>query len=175
MSVFVTDENDNKPVFEKSLYTAHLDENSPRYSSVIRVKAEDQDSGANGQVRYSFSTLTKPKFRRAFTIDSVTGLIRVQGDIDYERSHEMTLYVEAVDQGLTSRTGMATVSVRIHDENDHRPEIKVESSKAGGLSEVNEEEKNTALLAVFTVVDEDSGVNGRISCKVRPCYHYPIS
>ena len=85
----------------------------------------------------------------------------------------MTLYVEAVDQGLTSRTGMATVSVRIHDENDHRPEIKVESSKAGGLSEVSEEEKSTALLAVFTVVDEDSGVNGRITCKVSARGHSP--
>ena len=52
--VFITDVNDNKPVFEDcSSYSPKVEEGAPNGSPVIKVHAVDKDKGVNGQVRYS--------------------------------------------------------------------------------------------------------------------------
>ncbi|VEL29699.1 unnamed protein product [Protopolystoma xenopodis] len=48
------------------------------------VHATDVDVGANAQVEYRFSLLTKSEYRRLFSIEPSTGWIRVQWEIDYE-------------------------------------------------------------------------------------------
>ncbi len=52
--VFITDVNDNKPVFEDcQSYSPKVEEGAPNGSPVIKVHAVDKDKGVNGQVRYS--------------------------------------------------------------------------------------------------------------------------
>ena len=49
--VFITDVNDNKPVFKDcSSYAPKIEEGAPNGSPVIKVHAEDEDKGVNGQV-----------------------------------------------------------------------------------------------------------------------------
>ena len=49
--VFITDVNDNKPVFKDcSSYSPKIEEGAPNGSPVIKVHAEDDDKGVNGQV-----------------------------------------------------------------------------------------------------------------------------
>ena len=51
MVVFITDVNDNKPVFKDcSSYAPKIEEGAPNGSPVIKVHAEDEDKGVNGQV-----------------------------------------------------------------------------------------------------------------------------
>ena len=52
--VFITDVNDNKPVFKDcSSYAPKIEEGAPNGSPVIKVHAEDEDKGVNGQVKIS--------------------------------------------------------------------------------------------------------------------------
>ena len=49
--VFITDVNDDKPVFHDcASYSPKIEESAPRGSSVVRVQATDADRGINGQV-----------------------------------------------------------------------------------------------------------------------------
>ena len=49
--VFITDVNDNKPVFQDcASYSPKIEEGAPNGSPVIKVHAEDEDKGVNGQV-----------------------------------------------------------------------------------------------------------------------------
>ena len=49
--VFITDVNDNKPVFKDcASYAPKIEEGAPNGSPVIKVHAEDDDKGVNGQV-----------------------------------------------------------------------------------------------------------------------------
>ena len=46
----VGDTNDNPPVFQNVTYYAHMAENLPVGSSVVKVVAVDSDVGLNGEV-----------------------------------------------------------------------------------------------------------------------------
>jgi hypothetical protein len=52
--VFITDVNDNKPIFEDcGSYSPKIEEGAPNGSPVIKVHAVDRDKGVNGQLKYS--------------------------------------------------------------------------------------------------------------------------
>ena len=58
--VFITDVNDNKPVFKDcSSYAPKIEEGAPNGSPVIKVHAEDEDKGVNGQVSKILNALFK--------------------------------------------------------------------------------------------------------------------
>ena len=53
--VFITDVNDNKPVFKDcASYAPKIEEGAPNGSPVIKVHAEDDDKGVNGQVSLKY-------------------------------------------------------------------------------------------------------------------------
>lgn len=59
--VFITDVNDNKPMFKDCpTYHAKVEESAPNGSPVITVHATDEDKGVNGQVRSQFLILLLP-------------------------------------------------------------------------------------------------------------------
>ena len=53
VTVTLTDENDNVPRFDESLYEATILEDATLGSVVTVVNAEDSDSGTNGEFIYS--------------------------------------------------------------------------------------------------------------------------
>ena len=67
VSVFVTDVNDNKPVFEKYPYTRSLLENLKDDYVVGKVIATDADSGQRGSVTYS---IVQGNIGNPFTINA---------------------------------------------------------------------------------------------------------
>lgn len=54
--VHVEDCNDHAPAFLRRRYEAHLSSLAPAGSQVLRVKALDEDTGSNAEVRYSILT-----------------------------------------------------------------------------------------------------------------------
>ena len=71
--VFITDVNDNKPVFEDcGSYSPKIEEGAPNGSPVIKVHAVDRDKGVNGQVKYSIVQQPNQKGTK-FSIDEETG------------------------------------------------------------------------------------------------------
>ncbi|XP_012583230.1 PREDICTED: protocadherin gamma-B7 [Condylura cristata] len=52
-TLFITDINDNAPVFRQSTYLVQVPENNPPGTSIAQVSASDPDLGPNGHVSYS--------------------------------------------------------------------------------------------------------------------------
>ncbi len=52
--VTLSDENDNIPIFEESLYETTVVENARVGITVSVVNADDSDSGSNGAISYDF-------------------------------------------------------------------------------------------------------------------------
>ncbi|KAG8184279.1 hypothetical protein JTE90_004606 [Oedothorax gibbosus] len=121
--VFITDVNDNKPVFELcDSYNPKVQESAESGTFVIRVEATDQDKGYNGQVRYS--VVQQPNQRGTkFIVDEITGDVRTNKVFDREgedgRSVSVTL--KATDRGVPPLEGVCSFKVEITDVNDNAP------------------------------------------------------
>ncbi|XP_052364156.1 protocadherin alpha-7-like isoform X13 [Oncorhynchus keta] len=162
ISVDVLDVNDNNPVFTKDEYTVRLTENAPLGTMVIRVNATDLDSGLNGDIMYSFGNDVNSRLRKLFNLDTVTGEITVKGQIDFEEKDSYLIDIQASDQGPVPLTTDKSVKIKIVDFNDNAPEIEVTLfSKA-----IPEDSKPGTTVALISVNDLDSGLNGKVTCSV---------
>ncbi|XP_032885701.1 protocadherin gamma-C5-like [Amblyraja radiata] len=160
--VTVVDNNDNPPVFNQNIYRSHLRENTPLGTLVAHVEANDLDEGLNAELTYSFSKLTSQKVRDLFSLDPDSGEIRTEGVIDFEEAKGYSLNVQAVDHGSPPATGHAKVLVKIIDENDNAPEVKVMST----TNTVPENASPGTLITLVNVIDGDTGENGQVSCEI---------
>ncbi|XP_052344227.1 protocadherin alpha-8-like isoform X35 [Oncorhynchus keta] len=160
--VEVLDVNDNSPVFTKDVYSVMLGENSPVGATVIQVKATDLDEDANGEIIYSFGNGVDDKLLRLFGLDPNTGELTVKGLIDYEVNNIYDIDIQASDKGPVPLTTDKSVIVKIIDVNDNAPEIEVTSfSKA-----IPEDSRPGTTVALISVNDLDSGLNGKVLCSV---------
>lgn len=115
-SVKINDANDNTPVFEQDVYTVTIPENVTGID-VITVKATDGDLGANARITYHISG----HMAQYFTIDSVTGRVRVKAGLDYEKMHSVNLHVYASDDGKPRHSSTSLIVIDLTDVNDEPP------------------------------------------------------
>ncbi|KAM9795542.1 protocadherin alpha-8-like [Neosynchiropus ocellatus] len=158
----VLDVNDNMPTFTKDSYGAVLNENSPVGTTILQVNATDVDDGLNGEVVYSFGNNVHNKLRQLFEIDTVTGEIIVKGLIDFEAKDRYQLDIKASDKGPVTLSTEKSVIIKILDLNDNAPEIEVTSFS----SAIPENSKLGTTVALLSVHDEDSGLNGKVMCSI---------
>ena len=175
IDISIMDVNDNSPRFDNASYTAGVTENQPAGATVLRLLARDPDAGLNGHVRYQFSRRTQAVHGDAFSIDSVTGeivLLRPAGSLEHS---VYSLAVIAEDQGENSVPSMVSVTIAVHDVNEHRPSISIDGnhSEGGGgggdhvvTIEVAEHGHPNASVAMVSVTDADRGMNGKVACSL---------
>uniref|UniRef100_A0A8B9GW87 Cadherin domain-containing protein n=1 Tax=Astyanax mexicanus TaxID=7994 RepID=A0A8B9GW87_ASTMX len=162
ITVCVSDINDNRPVFTQETYTVMLKENTPTGSIIATVNASDADDGLNGEVEYAFSRSSKSQINDKFYLDSVTGEISIKGKIDFEENEAYRLNVQATDKGQPPMTGDCRVLIKVTDVNDNKPEIDITS-----LSNMTPEgSKRGTVIALISVTDKDSGLNGKVVCSL---------
>ena len=78
------DLNDNPPLFGKQRYFTSVPEDLPPGSSVLRVSADDADSGRNARVTYSINRRQSDR-DGVFRIDPSSGLLVLDKRLDYDR------------------------------------------------------------------------------------------
>jgi hypothetical protein len=156
--VLVSDVNDNAPRFRQSSgYRFSVSENSTVGNVIGQLTADDADAGDNARIEYkliSFDQIDPP-----FSIDSNTGIVTVNGPIDYEVTRLFQFQVEAVDAGRPSLSSMATVTVDVIDVNDVAPafsmplySFSVTENRAGG----------DVIVGRVEATDPEADVNGDI-------------
>ncbi|KAG8448226.1 hypothetical protein GDO86_015357 [Hymenochirus boettgeri] len=165
LNIKVIDSNDNNPVFEEAAYTVNVPENSALNSMVIDLNATDPDEGTNGEIVYAFNSYVSDKTRELFKIDPKTGVITVSGAIDYEEGHVYEIDVQAKDLGPNSIPAHCKVTVNVLDVNDNVPVINLLSVNSE-VVEVSENAPPGYVIALVRVSDRDSGINGRVLCKL---------
>ncbi|XP_015219468.1 protocadherin-17 isoform X6 [Lepisosteus oculatus] len=163
INVKVIDSNDNSPVFEQPSYTVEIPENAPLGTVLIDLNATDPDEGSNGQVVYSFGGYAPDKIRELFSIDPKTGVIKIQGEIDYEENGIIEIDVQAKDLGPNPIPGHCKVTVKVVDKNDNSPIIGFVSVRQGAISEAA---PPGTVIALVRVTDKDAGRNGQLQCRV---------
>ncbi|KAM6056405.1 protocadherin beta-15-like [Chlamydotis macqueenii] len=169
--IVILDVNDNAPVFTQERYVAEVLENAPEGSVVLRVVATDRDVGVNGDISYQFSQGVGQSYS-AFTIDPMSGEIKLTKPLDFEQANNHELSVRGIDGGGLS--AMCKVVVEVVDVNDNAPELVVSSFS----SPLPENTLPGTVVALFTVRDRDAGANGKVSCaledqlsfSLRPAY-----
>ncbi|XP_072807871.1 protocadherin alpha-4-like [Vicugna pacos] len=166
--VKVLDANDNAPAFDRTLYKVKLPENVPNGTLVIKLNASDLDEGSNGDIIYSFSTDILPNVKSKFYIDGITGEIMVKGYIDFEESKSYEILVEGIDKGQPPLSGHCTVMVEIEDTNDNVPVMEFKSLSLP----IREDAPLGTVIALISVSDLDSSINGQVSCTLSP--HVPF-
>ncbi|XP_058048126.1 protocadherin Fat 1 isoform X1 [Ahaetulla prasina] len=120
LNIRVLDANDNPPEFLQDSYFVDVSENKELNTEVIQIEAIDKDLGTNGEVRYSLLTDTNK-----FSIDSVTGIVKVSGLLDREVQAVYFLKIEARDQAKESPQLSSTVQLKVslEDVNDNPPKF----------------------------------------------------
>ncbi|XP_063304036.1 protocadherin gamma-B4-like isoform X37 [Pelobates fuscus] len=159
IKVLVQDVNDNFPVFSQDTYRISLYEDAPEGFLVLHLNATDKDENSNAQITYSFSRIPE-KALDTFSIDTMTGEIKIIGALDFEVTRNYHITVEAKDGGgLVTR---CTILIEVIDVNDNAPEILIKSL----FSPIPEDSLPGTLVALINVNDQDSGNNGEVTCHI---------
>ena len=155
-----TKANINPPRFNDTFYSATIVENSPVGTVILQVKANDTDSGRNGQIFYAI--LGDDNVESILTVGGQSGKVYNAKTLDFEtiemKSFNVTMV--AADNGYPQKSGIATVQITIVDENDNCPTF---IEPPGDLKL-----EFLALIPGETVtkvsaIDLDSGVNSDIT------------
>ncbi|XP_069943885.1 protein dachsous-like [Cherax quadricarinatus] len=171
ITITVEDQNDNDPKFSQNRYTATLQEDALPDTTVLTVRAVDEDHGENARITYSLSNETQWLFK----IDNETGVITTAGYFDREKQNMYTFEVRATDGGrYDSRSEKAQVQITISDVNDNKPvftqypftvDVPVYSQPGHQLLQVSATDKDDGVNAdiVFSLVDEPVNNKFRIN------------
>ncbi|CAL8238785.1 unnamed protein product, partial [Lota lota] len=157
--IHVLDNNDNPPVFSKSLYKTQIIENVPKGTTVVILEATDADEGVNGEIEYSLRSKGQDHIFDLFDIDSKSGAISIKGPIDFELNSAFEIHAQASDRGQHPMSAHCKVLVEVVDLNDNAPEITVTSL----INAVKEDAKIGTAIALVSVLDKDDGINGVVN------------
>ena len=150
----LVDLNDNAPHFTTQGSPLQVSENRPSGITVVRVVADDLDSGLNARVQYSLIE----ESQEFFSIDYQTGTIQTLVSFDRERNSTYEILVTATDLGIPPMSGNTTLLVAISDENDNPPVFSQGSYTVSAL----ESESIGSAIRNIRAEDSDDGINAEI-------------
>ncbi|XP_010898913.4 protocadherin Fat 4 isoform X1 [Esox lucius] len=156
--IHVRDFNDNPPVFTPGDIFRSIPENMPVSASVMTITAHDTDADINGQLEYSIVQQT-PRGGH-FSIDSSTGLIYTNKEIDREFSNLFELTVKATDQAVPvefRRFALKNVTIWVTDLNDNVPTFVSQNALVAESTIVI-----GSILTTVVAFDPDEGSNGEV-------------
>ncbi|XP_075791144.1 protocadherin-15 isoform X2 [Pelodiscus sinensis] len=103
----VEDENDHAPVFTKKLYIGGVSEDAKMFSSVLKVKADDKDTGNYSAMQYRLIIPPIKDGKEGFVIEAYAGLIKTAMLFKNMRRSYFKFQVIATDnygKGLSSKS-----------------------------------------------------------------------
>nr|XP_023025805.1 protocadherin-like wing polarity protein stan [Leptinotarsa decemlineata] len=169
LQINVLDANDHSPVFEMTEYDASIKESVSVGTTVITLKATDQDIGKNADVEYSIrsinggGTSSEDDDNHAFKIDSKTGVVTTRTSLDRETTEVYTLIVQASDMAspqTARRSSSASIVIHILDDNDNYPQFSERTYTVTLNEDINY--NDNSVVAHIKATDADEGVNAAI-------------
>lgn len=124
LQVNIHDCNDHQPTFEAEQFDTSIRESATVGSTVITLRATDQDVGKNSEIEYSIETvngggLTTPEQDvNTFKIDSKSGVISTRSSLDREIADIYSIVVQATDLAALQderKSATATIIVKVLD------------------------------------------------------------
>ncbi|XP_057298437.1 protocadherin Fat 4-like isoform X3 [Hydractinia symbiolongicarpus] len=156
VTIFVDDENDNIPLFEKSIYEAYIIEAVTPNTIVSTVTANDPDSSINGEITYAIVSGQN----QTFVINQRSGVVRTKDYLDRETQDNYNLTISATDGH--GKTSLCNLVVRVLDSNDNRPIF----AEQGGYTFSVFEGKVNAYVGKIQATDADEGQAGLVTYSI---------
>ncbi|GAA6089262.1 protocadherin Fat 3a isoform X1 [Tachysurus ichikawai] len=156
VSVQVLDMNDLRPLFSPTTYSVTIAENTPLRTSIAQVTATDADTGSNGEFYYFFKERME-----LFAVHPTSGVVSLSGKLNVNTQNRYDLEIQAVDRGmkLYGNNGVSSTAklfVHVEQINEHAPNLNIVT-----LAPIWADA--TPAVAVMTVEDADTGLNGEIA------------
>ncbi|XP_036933535.1 protocadherin alpha-C2-like isoform X1 [Acanthopagrus latus] len=159
IEIEITDINDNAPHFRRDTINLDIMESTPAGERFSVNNAVDPDLGSNSVKTYLLSE------NEHFEIEIQTGrdgskfadLILKQG-LDREKQAVHSLVLTAVDGGVPTRTGTASIIVRVLDTNDNAPTFVKDNYDVN----IMENSPVGSLVLKLNASDLDEGTNAQI-------------
>ncbi|OWR45849.1 hypothetical protein KGM_208459 [Danaus plexippus plexippus] len=160
VTIYVTDVNDNSPIFTRTPYAVEVSEGAVVGASIMRVYSSDADEGLNGDVYYK---LIGGDDLGKFVLDEATGQLFINKPLDRESIDHYVLTVIAHDSGQTTRLSSTTIiTVDVLDENDNAPVFEQSQMNVSVL----ETEPVNKKIIQFHANDADLGINNELQYSI---------
>ncbi|KAG7471220.1 hypothetical protein MATL_G00122070 [Megalops atlanticus] len=153
--IFVTDENDNAPVFSSPTAVSVM-EDQPVGFVVLYVMARDADQGENGRVSYRIQAGNSGG---KFSLNPNTGSLSILKPIDREEQELYNLTIVAEDHGMPPHSTSQLLSVHVIDVNDEAPWFEQSEFEA----QIFENQHSGATVLTVKASDRDQGTNGLVT------------
>ncbi|XP_072252906.1 protocadherin-8 [Leuresthes tenuis] len=169
-TISVTDENDNRPLFSKSLYEVSVLENNIPGSYIATVVARDPDVGKNAKVSYKLIDSEVPGGSLMSTyvsVDSLSGSLYTLRSFDHETLQQIELVIQADDKGSPPLSSTSRIRIRVVDQNDNYPYFTfpvLVNHSADILLPYNAPSGYLALQVLAE--DQDEGVNSELCYQI---------
>lgn len=172
VSLIITleDINDNQPIFLQRKYETRLFENRKAFETLLQVEARDADVNGtrNSEVFYE---IIDGEFKDNFTIDSVTGVVKLRSPIDFEKLTKINklsirpiqLTVQATDGGIPQLFSQVPVVINVQDENDWAPRFERSSYEAAITEQL---EGGTSVITVRAIDLDGSAPNNVVFYRI---------
>jgi hypothetical protein len=157
--IFLSDVNDNKPVFNPTLYLTSISETTSAGSDVIPVHATDLDTGLNAEITY---LVVGGDPKNQFEVTNSTGMIRTKKTLDREDISSYKLVIQANDKGIPSLNETVTVNITILDVNDNNP---IFGSSAYSISVPEDAPIGFSFLTI-SATDADIEQNSKVTYSI---------
>ena len=169
IQIYVTDVNDNPPVFSRDVYNVSVKNDNQVASPVVALSARDLDVGKNGRVSYHFSSKTSDIAKSHFELNRGTGDIFLSKRFNSGQKQSYKLYVTATDEGNPPLSSIAIVQINVIDQQNNAPSIDVNfvSASTGDTVAIFEDIEVGSFIAYVKVTDYDMGPNGEVTCNMR--------
>lgn len=158
--IHVDDANDNSPIFNQTFYEVKVSEAQAVGTTLFQVSAEDKDNEDNARLRYD---ITSGNDLDCFEVNPTTGVISLKKPLDFDKNSEHRFIVRATDSHKTHPlSAIATVSIKVEDENDNSPVFPVSSY----LEFVPENSPIGTTVFTSHANDIDRGIYGKLNYSI---------
>uniref|UniRef100_A0A672LHY1 Protocadherin Fat 1-like n=1 Tax=Sinocyclocheilus grahami TaxID=75366 RepID=A0A672LHY1_SINGR len=161
IEVEVVDVNENlyRPLFPSFVDKGFIKEDVPIGTSVMKITAQDEDKGRDGEIRYS---IRDGSGLGIFTIDEETGVIQTQELLDHETVPHYWLTVYATDRGVVPLSSFVEVYIEVQDVNDNAPQ----TSEPVYYPSVMENSPKDVSIIQIEAFDPDTKSSEKLSYKI---------
>ncbi|XP_069815734.1 neural-cadherin-like [Dendropsophus ebraccatus] len=111
--IFVSDVNDNAPMFPQQKYETSVEEDKDVGYVVMTVSAIDEDEGANAKLRYQ---ITSGNAKGIFDVEPEIGRIFITQSLNYEQDTQFELRLVASDGKWENHTHVVINVINLNDE-----------------------------------------------------------
>uniref|UniRef100_A0A6I8R583 FAT atypical cadherin 1 n=1 Tax=Xenopus tropicalis TaxID=8364 RepID=A0A6I8R583_XENTR len=152
-------ENLHTPLFSEFVSKGSIREDVPIGTPVMTVSAHDEDTGRDGEIRYS---IRDGSGVGVFTIHEEKGTIRTADNLDRETTSHYWLTVYATDRGVVPLSSFIQIYIEIEDVNDNAPQ----TVEPVYYPEVMENSAKDVSVVQINAFDPDSISSDKLTYKI---------